>query len=115
MSWDVTNVRKIKASRKEHRCEQCDGVIAVGDPCSYFSGRFGSDFVSYREHIDCREAWNAHAEHVGHEDDGDGLPFFLDDDDRDDAWLAEHWPDVAARLQAKIAASRAERDARAAT
>lgn len=110
MSWGVTNVRKVQSSRKEHHCEQCRGLIAIGDPCSYFSGVFEGDFVSYREHIDCREAWNAHAEHVGHLDDGDGLPFFLDDDDRDDAWLAEHWPDVAARLQAAMAAARARRE-----
>lgn len=110
MSWSATNVRKVKASRKEHRCEQCNGVIGIGEPCSYFSGVFEGEFTSYREHIDCREAWNGHAEHVGHEDDGDGLPFFLDDESRDDAWLAEHWPDVAARLQAAMAAAQERRE-----
>ena len=113
MSWGITNVRKVKAARKEHRCEQCEGVIAAGDPCSYFSGSFAGDFVSYREHIDCREAWHDHSEHVGHEDDGDGLPFLLDDESRDDEWLAEHWPEVAGRLQAAIAARKARWQKRA--
>lgn len=97
MSWDFTNITKGR-SRKDRICEQCRKTIPAGEDHSKFAGKFEGEFMTYSEHLTCRDAWIAHANHIGREDDGDGMPFFSDDEDLDRDYLAAEWPDVAARM-----------------
>ncbi len=39
------NVKKVKP-RKNHRCDVCGKVIAIGEHCMYESGKFDGDFQS---------------------------------------------------------------------
>lgn len=98
MSWDFVNTKTVNG-RKEYRCEQCHTPIEAGTAHIYVAGKVEGDFMDYREHSDCREACLAHDDcrerDMGY---GEGYIFLADDDDRDDAWLQEHYPAVAERL-----------------
>ena len=112
MTWDFTNVRSFVAA-KPHRCLQCDGPIEQGARHYYFAGKFDGDFMSYREHTACRDAWLALNNTLrGDDDDGDGFPFLSDDaiTPSEMAWLRENHPECASHLEA-LAARRERRSA----
>jgi hypothetical protein len=98
MSWEFFRT-SIVTARKDHRCEQCRHVIPAGAPHTYCAGKFEGDFMSYREHSDCRAAWHELNFKI-REYYEDAAPFMRDDEclKEDRAWLEEHYPVVAARF-----------------
>lgn len=94
--------KDIKAVRKPHCCEQCNKMIAVGEPAEYNFGIWeGEPFGTYT-HIECNAAANEYAElnDLWFEE----YPWFQFMDDSEHghhAWLLEKHPVVAARLNVK--------------
>lgn len=102
MSYDFFSLKTVTA-RKSHICTQCLSTISIGEKYSRAAGKFDGCMVDYCEHLDCREAWVAHNEHVGRRYD-DELPFFPDDEDLDVSFIREKYPAVLDRMN--IAKSR---------
>lgn len=101
MSYDFFN-RKTVVGRKDHRCEHCSSTIEKGEMHLYCAGKFDGQFVDYREHSGCYEAWQALHELRGSCDDE--RAFLADDDGIDQGereWLHEKFPVVAVRLWPK--------------
>lgn len=99
MSWEFFTHRKVRAA-KIHTCEQCRGSIEAGSHSWYCAGKYDGEFYCYREHIECRDAWNELNFDVRDYPLCDGAPFLCDDDlEADDrAWMREKHPVVAGRL-----------------
>jgi hypothetical protein len=53
MNLEFNNKRKIKRTRKLHRCSWCDELIPVGDPSVYHSGVYDGDFYADHMHVEC--------------------------------------------------------------
>jgi hypothetical protein len=49
------NNRRIKKTRKKHRCECCGQIIPVGNSCEYSAGKFDGDF--FFQYV-CERCWN---------------------------------------------------------
>jgi hypothetical protein len=97
---DFHSGRTIKATRKQHVCEQCGRKIETGSPAHYAAGRFDGYFYTQHVHIECQAAATAYAELNGLW--GEDFPWFqhADRDMRADfgPWLLDHHPIVAERL-----------------
>lgn len=92
-------LRDVKATRKEHHCEQCGHSIPAGSACHYAAGKAEGDMHYYYEHNECRAAWVALRELRGLYWDED-LEFLNDADIEagEREWLREAHPVVASRL-----------------
>jgi hypothetical protein len=90
-----------RAAGKEHRCEQCRKVIPIGERHSYWAGKAEGYLSSYREHMDCRDAWlSLNWEERPNWPDDEELAWLCDDDVQPEerAWMAGRWPAVAERM-----------------
>lgn len=96
MSWDFINIRTVK-SRKAHHCENCGKPIACDEAHIYVAGKTEGEFMTYREHADCRAAWvELNFDLRDCEEAG-----FLRDDEfapEDKTWMRTEFPAVAERL-----------------
>ncbi|MBX4889821.1 hypothetical protein [Rhizobium bangladeshense] len=90
--------RMITAVRKHHYCEQCGRKIEPGSPAHYAFGNYFGDTYSNYTHVECHAAAHAYAELNGCW--GEDYPWFqhMDRDIDWTAWLLEHHPIVAERL-----------------
>lgn len=94
--------RRVKATRKPHRCEHCGKGIAIGSPAIYCAGLTeDGDLMTFYGHVECREAevdWNAQRGTFG--DEFDWLWAIKDDDEAEDwiTWLREKHPIAAEAL-----------------
>lgn len=52
---DFSNERKVKKTRKDHKCIGCRGKLSKGSTAFYISGVYEGDFGSYYLCIPCRE------------------------------------------------------------
>jgi hypothetical protein len=86
--------------RKEHRCGQCGDKIAVGVEHRKCAQVWEGEFYSFREHVECHNAWNRLNFIVRDYPVYDGAPFLRDDDHEEDDrdWMREEYPLVAQRL-----------------
>lgn len=85
--------------RKTHQCAQCRSQIDAGERHFYCAGKLDGDFTSYREHLECRKAWEDFR--TNHSLGWDEPSEFLADEelDSDDiAWLKAMHPIVSARI-----------------
>lgn len=91
--------RDIKATRKQHVCEQCNTYIEAGSPARYAFGIYEGDTYSFHVHVECQDAAREFAKLYGEE-----WPWFQHMDDSEfehHAWLLENHPLVAGRLGIK--------------
>lgn len=87
---------KVKG-RKIHRCDQCHRDIAAGEEHISGAHNLDGDFVSFREHIECRYAWLGWRKYMRNDSFYETSPFLADDDlERD--WFEKRHPLVARRL-----------------
>jgi len=98
---EFTRESSIKATKKPHRCLCCHQRIEAGSPANYFAQKYDGEFHSGHMHPDCRNAevaWNGLMDTWG--DDWSPLYTIKESDDAKEycAWLAEKFPDVAARM-----------------
>jgi hypothetical protein len=95
---DLYSERTIKATRKQHYCEQCGRAIEVGSPAHYAFGIYDGDTYSTHTHVECHAAARAYAEL--NDAWGEDFPWFqhMDRDVDWTGWLLEHHPIVAERL-----------------
>lgn len=89
--------------RKPHRCNQCGKPIEAGIEHRKCAQVWEGDFLAYREHMDCFAAWNElnFGPDMRRLDGWDGAMWLGEDDElypEDKQWLAEVYPEVAARL-----------------
>lgn len=96
---DFHTNRSIKAVRRDHVCEQCNGKIEIGQPAEYGSGKYDGYLYTTYVHVECHAA----AVHYAKENGlwGEDWPWFqhMGNGEHDHhAWLLEHHPVVAARL-----------------
>jgi hypothetical protein len=92
--------KDIKAVRKAHCCEQCNTMIAVGEPARYQFGIWEGEPFSIYMHVECRAAANEYAELNDLWFEEYPCFQFMDDSEHDHhAWLLEKHPVVAARLK----------------
>lgn len=98
MSYDFINHKQVKG-RKHYTCEQCRKSILPGEKHNYCCGKFEGEFIDYREHNECRDAWVAINDLRGGMD-SDGAPFLRDDDiePQEKELLITKYPEVAKRL-----------------
>ncbi len=89
--------QKIAASRKEHRCEACCQMIALGQPYVRWSGKVDGDFSSVAYHPECRAAEIALNQNYDTNAD-EWVSLAYDREGDDDDWLRAEWPLVAERL-----------------
>lgn len=88
---------KVKAVRKEHRCQGCRTKLEIGQPAARWAGTTDGQFDSVIYHPECREAEVALNDLTGDWVYGDWHSLSeIEDDDR--AWLAENHPIVARRM-----------------
>lgn len=100
---DFQSSREIKATRKRHVCEQCNRWIEAGSPSHYSFGIYEGEAYSLHTHVECQAAARAYAEL--NDAWGEEWPWFqhMGDDEYDHhAWLLEHHPLVAERLNIDI-------------
>lgn len=48
----------VKSGRKQHRCDNCNQIIEVGQPSIRSAGVHDGDFGSWRSHPECDALWN---------------------------------------------------------
>ena len=55
MSWDPCTICRVETrrARKEHRCSQCEGTIAAGEPYAIYHTLFEGAWHDYKQCIDC--------------------------------------------------------------
>lgn len=101
------NERKIKATRKDHRCECCQKPINAGSPAIYMAGLTEDDDLwAGHAHVECRAAecaWNS--ERGTYHDEWDMLYMIREDDEADEwlAWLADKHPIASQHLKSREA------------
>lgn len=90
----------IVTARKPHSCEHCRTPIAVGEKHRKCAQVWEGDFHTYREHIECHNAWVELNFDLRGIDHCEGAAFLRDDDHETDdkAWMQEAHPIVAERL-----------------
>lgn len=91
---------KTVTASKEHHCAQCTGTIEVGEKHYYAATKCDGDFYAYREHFECRQAWqklNFDLRGCGYDDE---VPFLCGDEwmPEDIDWLADEFPVVFRRV-----------------
>lgn len=94
------HTHQIVTGRKPHICEHCRREIAIGEQHRKCAQVWEGDFHSYREHLDCHEAWNELNFDLRDIYPTEGAPFLSDDNHEEDdrAWMREKYPAVAERL-----------------
>jgi hypothetical protein len=100
MSYEFFSFREV-TGRKAHTCEQCHKTIEHGERHFYCAGKFDGNFYDYREHTDCRTAWNYLNNTVRDRRYEDCHPFLADDDDIDEGERSDlhvKFPAVASRV-----------------
>jgi hypothetical protein len=91
--------KEIKAVRNRYCCDQCNRMIAVGDPAQYSFGIWEGETYSTYTHPECAAA--AHEYATMNDLWFEEYPWFqfMDDSEHNHhAWLLEKHPVVAARL-----------------
>ncbi len=83
--------------RKPHRCDQCAKLIAAGEEHVGGAHNLDGDFVSFREHVECRQAWLGWRKYMRTDEVFETSPFLIDDD-LEREWFETRHPIVARRL-----------------
>jgi len=95
--------RRIKSTRKDHRCESCPRPIPKGSRATYISGKSEGELYSFHQHEDCHAAAAAYANLHGLY--GEEWPWFAEDPDllkEATPFLIDEFPEVAERLGIEI-------------
>jgi hypothetical protein len=96
---DFHSSRTIKATRRNHSCDQCGKTIFQGCPAEYGSGKYDGNIYSVYTHVECHAAAVEYAKINGLY--GEDWPWFQhmeDSEHEHHAWLLEKHPIVADRL-----------------
>lgn len=96
---DFHSVEMRKAA-KDHRCEHCRKAISKGETHRRVAQVWEGDFHSYREHVECFNAWNELNFTIRGLYPSEGAVFLGDDDHEDGEreWMCEAYPIVAERM-----------------
>lgn len=96
---DFHTQRSIKATRRDHVCDQCNKPIPKGSPADYGSGKYDGYIYSCYCHVECHAAASEYAEQNGLY--GEDWPWFQHMENGEyehHDWLLEQHPIVAERL-----------------
>lgn len=99
MSVEFFNMTTRRAA-KAHKCSQCGGWIEKGEQHNYIAMKFDGDMCAYREHFECRAAWDELNFGIRNVDYDEGAPFLRDDEwfPEDKVWLEKKHPAAFAHV-----------------
>jgi len=89
-----------RRAAKTHACAHCHKAIEPGTLHWASAQVHEGEFDAYREHFECKAAWETLNFDNRGIDRSEGAPFLFDDDHEEDdrLWMAEEFPIVAGRL-----------------